>query len=471
MTWGRWGSRLLVAGGLVGLLVVGWSWGRYQTVWGDTPCERDRALCDEAANVAAQRQLGWWYAVCASLLVAGLVATLVRRGLAPRAPAEPGAAGGAATVRPSAVVDEGSVAAVVAGPGAGTWRVAVSAAGRAAAVAVGVLAAAPFWLFGGSALLLAAGVTAMLLLAWLVDLRLRGSGRAGDLGSLLGAGLAAVGAVVLSTVVVAATVHWSAPGRPGGDSWGWLLAGLVLGAAAGAAAVVAGLVRLDRRGLRVAATTGWAVVLLAALLGAASPPGREALDALHRDLYPTALAAPTSGPPVVEPTPEAVPTMPSPSAAPTDEPQAVPAARACTPGDLALSARGWDSAMGTSAVTLVVSNGSDTACWVEGFPTVALAQAGRDLGVDVRRSTTTAYGTVVPARRIGLLPRGGEAVAALSWKGYRAMADTTSPQLVSVTLPGAKAPIRLPLDGTAPRIDVVEGAVMDVTAWQYPPAG
>jgi hypothetical protein len=127
--------------------------------------------------------------------------------------------------------------------------------------------------------------------------------------------------------------------------------------------------------------------------------------------------------------------------------------------------------MGTSAVTLVVSNGSDTACWVEGFPTVALAQAGRDLGVDVRRSTTTAYGTVVPARRIGLLPRGGEAVAALSWKGYRAMADTTSPQLVSVTLPGAKAPIRLPLDGTAPRIDVVEGAVMDVTAWQYPPAG
>ena len=52
-------------GGLVGLLVVGWSYGRYQTVWGDTPCERDRALCDEVANVAAQRQLAWWYAACA----------------------------------------------------------------------------------------------------------------------------------------------------------------------------------------------------------------------------------------------------------------------------------------------------------------------------------------------------------------------------------------------------------------------
>ena len=76
--------------------------------------------------------------------------------------------------------------------------------------------------------------------------------------------------------------------------------------------------------------------------------------------------------------------------------------------------------------------------------------------------------------RVGLPPEGGEAVAALSWKGYRAMADTTSPQLVSVSLSGATTaitPLRLALDGSAPRIDVIEGAAMDVAPWQYPDAG
>ena len=469
MAWGRWGSRLLVVGGLVGLLVVGWSYGRYQTVWGDTPCERDRALCDEVANVAAQRQLGWWYAACGLLLVGGLLATLVRRGLAPTAAGRDGAAAGTATTattQPFASLDAGPAVPV----SVTTWRVALSAAARAAAVAVGVLAAAPFWLFGGSALLLATGVAAVVVLAWLVDLRLRMSGRAGGLGALLGAGLAAMGAVVASTVVVAATVHWSS-GRPGGDSWGWLLGGLVVGAALGAAAVVAPLVRLDRRGLRVAATAAWVVVVLAALVVVASPPGREALGGLQRDLYPPALAAPPAGPPVAEPAPEPVPTAQSPSPAPSRGPRTVPAGRACDPGDLTLSARGWDSAMGTSAVTLVVTNGSTSACWVDGFPTMTLAQAGRDLGVEVRRTTTTAYGAVARRGRVGLPPRGGEAVAALSWKGYRAMADARSPQLLSVSLPGATAPLLLSLDGAAPRIDVVEGAAMDLGPWQYPDAG
>ena len=80
--------------GLVGLLVVGWSYGTYLTVWGDTPCERDRALCDEVANVTAQRRLGWWYAGCALLLVVGLLATLVRRALAPRPSAAARSGGG-----------------------------------------------------------------------------------------------------------------------------------------------------------------------------------------------------------------------------------------------------------------------------------------------------------------------------------------------------------------------------------------
>lgn len=456
-------------GGLAGLLVVGWSYGRYQTVWGDTPCERDRALCDEVANVAAQRQLGWWYAACGLLLVVGLLATLVRRGLATGAAGRDAAAAGTsttATTQPSACLDAGAAAS----GSVTTWRVAFSAAVRGAAVAVGVLAAAPFWLFGGSALLLATGVTAVVVLAWLVDLVLRRSGRAGELGALLGAGLAAVAAVAAATVVVAATVHWSS-GRPGGDSWGWLLAGLVLGAATGTAVALAPLVRLDRRGLRVAATGGWVVVVLAALVVAASPPGRDALAGLQRDVYPPALAAQPPSPVGVEPTPEPVPKTPPPPAVRTPEPRSVAPARACTTGDLTLSARGWDSAMGTSAVTLVVTNGSTSACWVEGFPTVAVAQAGRDLGVDVRRSTTTAYGTEARTGRIGLLPSGGEAVAALSWKGYRAMADSTSPQVVSVSLSGAPSPLRLSLDGTAPRIDVVEGAAMDLGPWQYPAAG
>lgn len=446
--------------GLVGLVVVGWSYGRYQTVWGDTPCERDRALCDEVANVAAQRQLGWWYAACALLLALGLLATLVRRGLAPRAEGG-GAAAGGATPRRSATGDPVKPAR--------PWSLALSAAGRAAAVAVGVLAAAPFWLFGGTGMVLAVGAVAVVLLAWLLDLRLRGSGRAGDLGALLAAGLAAVAAVLASTLVVTATVHWSARGAPGGDSWGWLVAGLVLGAAVGAAGAVAALVRLDRRGLRVAATASWVVVVLAALVGAASPPGRAALGAAQRDLYPPALAATPSSRPVAEPPTAPGPTTPTaPSSTPT---RVVPAARACTAGDLTLSARGWDSAMGTSAVTLVVSNASPSACWVEGSPALRVVQAGRDLGVDVRPATRTAYGELVERRRVGLLPGGGEAVAALTWKGYRAMADTTSPQLVSVSLPGARTPLRLSLDGTAPRIDVIEGAAMDLGPWQHPDAG
>ena len=461
-TWGRLGSRLLVVAGLAGLLVVGWSYGRYQTVWGDTPCERDRSLCDEVANVAAQRQLGWWYAACALLLVVGLLVTLVRRGLAPRA-APAGAAAGAAPARPTTPVGAGFAAR--------TWSMALSAAGRAAAVAVGVLATAPFWLFGGTGTLLGVGAVAVVLLAWLVDLRLRASGRAGDLGALLGAGLAAAAAALVSAVVVAATVRWSAPGRPGGGSWGWLVAGLVLGAAVGAGGVVAWLVRLDRRGLRVAATGAWGVVLLAVLVGAVSPPGKDALGDLRRDLYPPALAAATPRPPVAEPTPQPVPSSPPPAPAPTGVPRTVPAARACTAADLVLSARGWDSAMGTSAVTLVLSNGSTSPCWVEGFPTLGVAQAGRDLGVVVRRATTTAYGSRARVARVGLPPGGGEAVAALSWKGYRALADASSPQLVSVTLPGATAPLSLALDGTAPRIDVVEGAAMDLGPWQYPDAG
>ena len=51
------------------------------------------------------------------------------------------------------------------------------------------------------------------------------------------------------------------------------------------------------------------------------------------------------------------------------------------------------------------------------------------------------------------------------------MADARSPQLLSVSLPGATAPLLLRLDGTAPRIDVVEGAAMDLGPWQYPDAG
>ncbi|GAB3441208.1 hypothetical protein GCM10027517_16770 [Phycicoccus ginsengisoli] len=440
--------------GLVGLVGVGWSYGRYLPVWGDTPCERDRALCDAAANVAAQRRLAWWYAGCALLLVLGLLATLAVRALAPRTGVTARAGG-----RPAA--DDGAVA--------GSTRLAVSTAARAAAVAVGVLVAAPFWLFGGIAVVLALGGAAVVVLAWLVDLRLRASGRTGDLGALLVAGLAAVAAVSVSTTVVAATVHWSSRGRPGGDSWGWLVAGLVLGAAAGSAAVVAALVRLDPRGQRAAATAIWAVVVLAVLVSAASPPGREALDRVRRDLYPLALAEPPPARAAPEPTPQPLPPNPSPTT-PRTHP-VVAAARACAPGDLTLSARAWDSAMGTSAVTLALTNRSASACWVEGFATVAIAQAGRDLGVDVGRSTTTAYGTTSPVTRVGLPARGGEALAALWWKGYRAQADSTSPQVVAVTLRGATTPLRLTLDGTTPRIDVIEGAAMTLAPWQYPPSG
>jgi hypothetical protein len=68
--------------GLFGLLVVGWQYVQYATVFGDDPC-RSRGFCDERAIALGRRDLSGWYLGFSTLTALGFVAILVRRSWQP----------------------------------------------------------------------------------------------------------------------------------------------------------------------------------------------------------------------------------------------------------------------------------------------------------------------------------------------------------------------------------------------------
>ncbi|WP_406832684.1 DUF4232 domain-containing protein [Pedococcus sp. KACC 23699] len=456
-SWGRWCSRALVVGSLLLLVTVAWRYGSYTTVFGDTPCERDSSLCDDAANAVAQRELGRWFLAACALLAAGLVATAVRRSIHPRRGVP---AGSERTSPPRVVV--------------------------AAAFGWGVLSFVPvlltivFWFFGGTAIYLTVGISWCVLLAFLLDRshrrRVPAEGDLPDLGSFLVSGAAAVVGVVggCSAGVVAGSVL-----RPGSESAAFVLVPLViaLGAGVGTALVVASEQLLAGPWTPVAppatASAVVAVVVLVAgvLLTVGTPVGRGLVAGVRNDLFPVASTRVQARPPVLaDPRPDLSSTEP-PDPAPPPTPAPVRADRPCAASDLALTAEGWDSAMGSTAMSVVATNTSSTPCWVRGYPQVRLAQGGTDLNLSLTRSPTHRWGNgdVVPDRRIGLAAHGGRASFDLWWKGYRQAADQQTPQSMTVSTPGT-GPMVLGL--SAPYLlDVVADAEVTVMRWKVPSLG
>ena len=505
-SWGRWlrrgvvgrglvvgrgvvGSGLVVGRGVVGrglvvaslllLLVVAWRYEPYGTVFGDTACERNARLCDDAANRLAQRELGRWMLGGATLLVLGFLLVAARRVRTPRtrsAVAGPAVAGsgvagsGVAEPRPAD------------GPSPLARHAGVALLRGAASVGV-VVVLAPFWLFGGTALYGVVTLWWLVLLAWLLDRsHRRRAPDDGDLGALLVSGAASVVGVASGTLTALALPH--VVSGQGGTWFGLVPVVLAVGTGLGAVATVL-VARLlaastGRRlqgpppavvGAAPVAVAG-VVAMVVALLVTTTPSGRDAVRTVRDDLYPSLRS--TLGRPVPVPS-STIPDgggagRPGPTATPTPSAESVVADRPCVDRDLVLSAQGWDSAMGSSAVSVVATNTSATACWLRGYPALRLEQGGADLSLALTRSPTQPFGTgaVVPDRRVGLAARGGKASFDLWWRGYRAAADQRTPQTLVVTPTGSMTgtgTVRLSL--SAPYlVDVVDGAEVTVMRWK-----
>lgn len=210
-------------------------------------------------------------------------------------------------------------------------------------------------------------------------------------------------------------------------------------------------------GARQWSSAGAAIVVLAAVavvlfVTGGSDPGQEDRG------VPVDVAAPR--PP---PQPPAAPQPAAPTAsAPVDEP--VVATVACGPQDMAWTATGWDAAMGTRAVTIVATSHAARPCYVDGFAEIAVWQGGRALRLTTEPGSPTSP-EAPAARRVALAP-GGTARFSLVWKGYGAASDEKTPQELTVTLPGAAEPSRVPL-GTHPApFDLVDGGTVEVGPWQ-----
>ena len=467
-SWGRWLSRGLVVGGLVGLVVVAYRYGSYVTVFGDGPCERDPTRCDDRANLLAQRELGRWFLAAGLVLLAGLVATAVRRALAPR----PTRDALTSTDRtPAGSTPTGPTP--VRPPQARPTLVgsALTAFGTGVASVVPVVLTTLFWLFGGTAVYLAVATTWFVLLAWGLDRsRRRRPLPDGELGSLLVSGSAAATGLLGGVVAAVALAPVAGPAL-GASLFVLVPVALALGAGVGSAVVVASEHLLAHRwrgrspALAAPAVVTAAVAILATGLVAGTPVGRDLVAGTRSDLYPDLVPSAAAAVPPVLPDPRpdlSFTEPPDPTSTPTPT---VVASRACVADDLSLAAQGWDSAMGSTAVSVVATNTSTTPCWVRGHPILRLTQGGADLDLAVTSSPTQRWGNgaVVPDRRIGLAARGGQASFDLWWRGYRNAADQQTPQTLTVDLPGA-APVELGL--AAPYLlDVVEGAEVTVTRW------
>jgi hypothetical protein len=231
-----------------------------------------------------------------------------------------------------------------------------------------------------------------------------------------------------------------------------------------------------------------AVVLLARVLPARGeqPPGRGPVRqvagggiAALAVASLVALAVPWPGP-ADEPAPgtgpqlhAGAPPFPAEPASPgttaaVQPPAPVDAATPCMPGDLTWSTTGWDAAMSTRAVTVVAIQHGPHPCYVDGFADVTLAQGGRPLRLVVVPGSVTEPGRAPTAQRVGVAP-GGSASFVLFWKGYGAAADQDGAQTLSVALAGTADRADVPLSEGPAAFDVVEGATVQIGAWQPAP--
>ena len=293
-----------------------------------------------------------------------------------------------------------------------------------------------------------------------------------------------LGIALLTTTVVAVALVGRTFLRPvvGGDRQAWLLAGVLSGAGlACAAAMVAAaysltvhqvpqtvpLLLLAPWSLPAFHLLLFSVTRRAARRRRARMPAKETMPlpaVSMRIVGPGAavllLVAVWSAWPVPEPQPETDPPLASPpviesepwptaSAPPAAEPQdpirpapapVPPGVPACTPELLLVRIGGFDSAMGTSSAGVTAVNTGDAACALHGRPEVEIVQG--DDPIDLHLEPMTATTTVLTPEQAAqedpdlgvVLEPGQQAVAALLWPGYRAMADQSAPQTVSVSL-------------------------------------
>jgi hypothetical protein len=343
-------------------------------------------------------------------------------------------------------------------PALSRGRHTASAAATATAWLVFLTVALMLALFAGTALLLATLAVTLTGLAWSLDrLHRRAVPGAAPLTAWLTSVAAALMAVVGGTAAV-----WVWLGVVG-HLWAWFL--VVLGPLAAVTLTVA-VARSRRPQGQALAVAGAGVAAVGCLiLVVSSDSARDSLRAIGSELRPDlpadAPAAPPS-PPTPSPQPTTVPSPTTPPEVP------VTASRPCAATDLTLSATGWDSAMGTSAVTLVATNRAASACWLEGWPDLRLLQGGDDLRLDVGHPARGASGQPLSPRRVAV-PPGGEASLGWWWKGYRQMADQRTPQTVVLSLQDG-GEVRLGLVDPGHLVDVIEGAPVDVTPWQGTPA-
>lgn len=423
----RWTPRVAVLVGLAGLLAVGWQYSQYVSILGDDPC-RSRGFCDERAITLAQRGLFRWYLGFVAVTALGLAVTLARRSWNRRDPA---------------VADETMPTvrhAVLAGLLTFAW--------------LGWLAATfVIWLFGGAPFVTAVAVVWLVGLTWALDrLHRRAVPTAAPAATLLASGAAAVVTIVGALAGVGLLVVVQ-------ERWAFLLppVGMLVGVT-----LVTAVARTPAAGGVALAVSGSGVAALAcALVVGVTEDGRDSLRSLRAEFAPAAAGAPTrAAPEPPSPAPDPLPT-PSPTTRHTESP--VRANRPCAPTDLTLEATGWDSAMGRSAVTIVATNESSTACWLEGYPSLRLLQGGSDLRLEVGHAARGASGQELTNERVGVLP-GGRAGFGWWWKGYRQQADQHTPQTVVLGLRGGEQ-ARLELTGNPYLVDVIEAAKVDVTPW------
>lgn len=416
-------SRLFTVPGLAVMVVPGMYAARYTPDWFDVSetCLRRRPCFSEAESASALQTLG-------GVVFAGLVLTLV--GIALRV----GALRSAPRRGPS-----GSRPAVHAG-------LSGVSAGLAA---ISGLFASFIALIGGSNELAIAVITIM----WLVfagvleDLdqafgRKRGAAEAYLLS--LGAGL--VGVVVLGVTLTVL-------------GFSWMVLCLVL-AILSVVIVTAFADISPQRQVQPWAAGAAITVMLLTVVPAAAVSLR--LLAPHKALAPGTFSS--AGSPEEPPASDSlVPDAPS-TANPTPTPTRAIARRACKPSDLTLSVGGFDFSLGRRSAWLVASNGSSSACYLDGFATATLLQGGRVMNLTIGTTSSDMPGLASHGQstRVGLGP-GDSARAALFWLGYGVAADTKTPQTLNVVLrPGAAmVPVTVPL----PRFELIDGGQLRVGNW------
>lgn len=190
----------------------------------------------------------------------------------------------------------------------------------------------------------------------------------------------------------------------------------------------------------------------------AFPP--EAFTAPPAPPSRTATASPAwdEGSPQVHP-----PTTPTTSArvaGATDE------APECGIDDLSLVNDGWDAATGNTWTTVTATNVGDAPCLLGGWPQIRITQ-GDPLALTVQQVSTGADGRPAPPKRLVLDPMSGASLT-IWWRGYRAAADSDTPQRLSLRV-GAGDWRDIPLDrGPAP-FDIVDGGQLELHAWEPTP--